>query len=135
MAASIKVIRLTNGDDIIGIVYDGMDEALTEDDVTTIAHLFFVRGSMKVLSEYNKDTQAHALYLVDWFPSVLDDVIPIDKRNVLTMGNPHADLEQYYCELMMLSLENALEDTQEDKKKSQYKDILKKHNFDDDDMQ
>ena len=134
MAASIKVLRLTNGDDIIGIVYDGMDEVIPEEDATTIAHLFFVRGSMKVISEYSTEKQSHSLYLVDWFPSVLDDVVPIDKKNVLTIGNPHEDLERYYCELMLLSLEEK-SGAKEDEKTSQYKDMLKKHNFDDDDMQ
>jgi hypothetical protein len=132
MTPSIKVLKLTNGEEIIGVVYDGMDQA-EEGGSTTISHLFFVRGAMKVVSEYSKEKQAHALFLQDWFPSVEDDILPIDKQNVLTLGNAMPELEQHYCDVMLLTGEIA--EDEDDKKKNEYKKMLKKHNFDDDDMQ
>lgn len=131
MLPAVKVLKLVNGEEIIGILYDGSDEE--QESGYSMQHLFFIKGAMKVISDYDHVKKNYALYVIDWMPSTVDETLPIDKANVLTLGNPVQELEDHYCEIMFVKLETELSEDQ--KKEAQFKKLLKKHKFEDDDMQ
>lgn len=146
--SSLKVIKLITGDELIGVVEDGRDLPQTEDGFTT-ENLLFITGALKVTTIYNQETRTHAIYVSDWVPAIADDTLPIDKRQVLTLGAPTPELEAHYLELSILSSlqseqrsldydpQDELDDSdiQKDSKKRALKKKLKDHRFDDDDMQ
>ena len=130
--SALKVLKLVNGEELIGIIQDGRDMA-PEDGYTT-ENLLFINGPLKITCIYDKETRTHSLYLSDWVPSIMDDNLPIDKNKVLTLGSPTLDLEQHYYELLIASQlmqEEANTNNAEDKKRDK---MLKNHKFDDDDM-
>jgi len=131
MLPAVKVIKLITGEEIIGILYDGSDEE--QEDGYSMQHLFFVKGAMKVISDYDHIKKNYALYMIDWMPSTSDETLPIDKANVLTLGNPVQDLEDHYCEMMLIKMEKEL--TEDEKREVELQKMLKKHKFEDDDMQ
>lgn len=131
MLPAVKVLKLITGEEIIGILYDGADEE--QEDGFSMEHLFFVKSPMKVVSEYDHLKKNYALYIIDWIPSVSDETIPLDKSKVLTLGNPVQELEEHYCEMMLVKMETEL--TEDEKRDAELQKMLKKHNFDDDDMQ
>lgn len=130
----LKVIKLINGDEIIGLVQDGRDIPPTEDGFTT-DNLIFVSSPMRITATYDNMTRTHALYLSDWVPAISDEMMAIDKNQVITLGTPNVDIENHYVELItinQLSAPNSLEETSEQTK---LKTMLKSHKFDDDDVQ
>lgn len=131
--ASLKVIKLVTGEELIGIVEDGRDLPETNDGFT-VENLLFITGPLKITSQYNQETRAHSLYVSDWVPSIIDDCLPIDKRQILTLGKPTPELETHYYELILASHLTQKETEDERNKKSMSKK-LKNHKFDDDDMQ
>lgn len=143
-SAGLKVIKLINGDEIIGVVRDGADE-ISGDENYTLDNLLFVTNPMKVVSQYDTVNKVHSLYLVDWIPAIKDNTLPIDKQRVLTLGDPNKSLETHYVDIVLAEhLYNHLADgedidpneTLEDiEKKRDLKNKLKKHKFEDDDMQ
>ena len=148
MAPLIKVIKLVTNEELIGVVQDGRDLEHTEDGYTT-DNLLFITAPLKIVSTYDELIKAHSIYLLDWIPSIEDDTVPIEKRQVLTLGTPNVDLESHYYELI-LAKELQLQYKQEEKKpeepeiqtkpakntteKKKLKDILKDTDFDDEDM-
>lgn len=141
MSSSLKVIKLVTGEELIGIVEDGRDLPETTDGFTT-ENLIFITGPLKVTSIYNQDTRTHAIYVSDWVPAIIDDTLPIDKRQILTLGSPTPELEAHYIELSILSQlggsNHGLDFDDSDKetpKEKELKKKLKNHKFDDDDMQ
>jgi hypothetical protein len=78
---------------------------------------------------------------VDWIPSIGEDTLPIDKSNILTLGNPNTDLESHYYELILAKdmKEQAIKQEQESTvhestEEALLKELLKDCDFDDDDM-
>lgn len=100
-ATTIKVIKLITGDEIIGIVQDGRDLAQQVEEGYTTENLLFITAPLKIISEYDNTIKAHTLFLTDWVPSIEDDTVPVDKRQVVTLGNPNVDLEAHYYELVL----------------------------------
>jgi hypothetical protein len=132
MLPGIRVLKLITGEEIIGVLYDGADETIQEDE-RCYEHLYFVRGAMKVNYDYDENRRSNVIYLTDWVLAIADDVLPIEKDKVVTFGVATEDLENYYCDLMLVSMDNKM--TEEEKKAKSYQKMLKKHKFDDDDMQ
>lgn len=144
MAATIKVLKLITNEEIIGVVQDGRDLGDTEDGFTT-ENLLFITAPLKIVSNYDESLKAHSLYLLDWVPSIDDDTVPVDKRQVLTLGNPNVDLEAHYYELILAKeLQQQAQRAAEKAEQSQLdeytvdekklKKLLKDTDFDDDDM-
>lgn len=141
--AVIKVIKLTTGDEIIGIVQDGRDLE-SEESGYTVENLLFVTAPLKVISRYDEAQRAHSLYLTDWVPAIGEDTLPLDKRNILTLGNPNTDLESHYYELILEKdlkeqakkqiTEAQPQQSQESDVDALLKELLKDCDFDDDDM-
>ena len=138
--AVIKVLKLTTGDEIIGIVQDGRDME-PGDDGFTVENLLFLTAPLKVISRYDEKLKAHSLYLADWIPSIGEDTLPIDKSNILTLGNQNTDLESHYYELILAKdmKEQAIKQEQESTvhestEEALLKELLKDCDFDDDDM-
>lgn len=145
MASSgLRVLKLVNGDEIIGVVRDGADET-SGDENYTLDNLLFLTNPMKIISQYDSVNKVHSLYLVDWIPSIRDTTLPIDKQRVLTLGDPNKDLETHYVDIVLaehlydnlvageeIDPNETLEDVE---KRRDFKDKLKKHKFDDDDIQ
>lgn len=148
---SIKVLKLTTGDDIIGVVQDGAGQ-VSDDENYTLDNLLFITNPMKIVSEYDSIAKVHALYLIDWIPAIKDTILPIDKQRVVTLGAPNKSLENHYIDLIVVdklydqltsaeaesSLESPIEsDLSPDEKeeKKSLVDKLKKHKFEDDDIQ
>lgn len=143
---SLKVIKLVSGDEIIGVVQDGATET-SADDGYTLDNLLFVTNPMKVVSEYDPTAKVHALYLIDWIPAIKDTTLPLDKQRVITLGDPNKSLETHYIDLVLMdklyeqlteaeekgSIEDDLSEEQDEKRK--LSDKLKKHKFEDDDIQ
>lgn len=141
--ANLRVIKLTTGEEIIGTVVDGINEA-SEDENYTLDNLIFVTNPMKIVSEYDSKSKVHALYLIDWIPSIADNTLPIDKQKILTLGTPNKDLESHYIDIILAQslLESVYskeyDESDTEPKTTNKKDTLeklKKHNFDDDDIQ
>jgi len=138
MSTTVKVIKLITNEEIIGVVQDGRDVPDIGDGFTT-DNLLFITAPLKIVSTYDETIKAHSIYLLDWIPSIEDDTIPLDKRQVITLGNPNVDLEAHYYELILAKellqqqkeSSNKQDDTTEDKK---LKKLLKDTDFDDDDM-
>jgi hypothetical protein len=141
--ASIRVVKLITGDEIIGVVRDGAAED-SGDENYTLENLIFVQNPMKVISEYDSKSKVHALYLADWIPAISDDTLPIDKQRVVTLGRPNKDLEEHYIDILLA--QKLLDDmyTAADEKSDNTSpkedatgplDKLKKHKFEDDDIQ
>ena len=95
----LRVLKLINNDELIGIVEDGAQQI--GDDDYTYDNLLFITNPMKVVTEYDKVNKVHALYLIDWIPSIRESIFPIDKQKVLTLGDPNPDLEKHYVDLVM----------------------------------
>jgi hypothetical protein len=144
---SLKVIKLVSGDEIIGVVQDGATETNT-DDGYTLDNLLFVTNPMKVVSEYDPTAKVHALYLIDWIPAIRDTTLPLDKQRVITLGDPNKNLEAHYIDLVLMDklyeqLTEAestgdIEDDlspEERVEKHKLSEKLKKHKFEDDDIQ
>lgn len=144
---SIKVIKLTTGDEIIGVVQDGSSQT-SEDENYTFDNLLFVTNPMRVVSEYDATNKVHALYLIDWIPAIKDTTLPLDKQRVITLGTPNKSLENHYIDLVIMDklydqlTHEQTEGTEQDDSSPQEKDEkrkqvdkLKKHRFDDDDIQ
>ena len=144
----LKVIKLITDEEVIGIIQDGTELDDTNDGYTT-DNLIFISSPLKITSEYSKEHKVHALYLSDWAPSIGDETLPIDKSNILTLGNPTKKLEEYYCELILarhLMMSEAEGDEANDLKLSSTKskkndisdklnELLRKTYFSDDDLQ
>lgn len=144
---SLKVIKLVSGDEIIGVVQDGATEP-TDDEGYTLDNLLFVTNPMKIVSEYDPTAKVHALYLIDWIPAIKDTTLPLDKQRVITLGDPNKNLESHYIDLVLMeklyekleeaeqkgALEDDLSEEERDEK-SKLTDKLKKHKFEDDDIQ
>jgi hypothetical protein len=138
--AVIKVLKLTTGDEIIGIVQDGRDMEAGEDGFT-VENLLFVTAPLKVISRYDEKLRAHSLYLSDWVPSIGEETLPLDKRNILTLGNPNTDLESHYYELILAKdmkdqakKQEATQQLEDDAEDKLLKELLKECDFDDDDL-
>lgn len=150
MAPLIKVVKLVTNEELIGVVQDGRD--LEQEDGYTVDNLLFITAPLKIVSTYDELLKAHSIYLLDWIPSIEDDTVPIDKRQILTLGTPNVDLESHYYELI-LAKELQIQQKQEEPKtepktepqketkktsktteKKKLKDILKDTDFDDEDM-
>lgn len=144
--ASLKVVKLVTGDEIIGVVRDGAAE-ISDDENYTLENLLFVTNPMKVISEYDAKTKVHALYLSDWIPAIADSTLPIDKQRVITLGSANKELEAHYIDIILAQklleevYSSGTENDDSDKKDlkdtdpSELIEKLKKHKFDDDDMQ
>lgn len=138
--ANLRVVKLITGEEIIGVVRDGATEP-SDDENYTLENLIFITNPMKILSEYDSKAKVHALYLADWIPAISDSTLPIDKQRVLTLGTPNKDLEDHYVDIILA--QKLLEDVYENKDKQDNTepkegtliDKLKKHKFDDDDIQ
>jgi len=150
MAPLIKVVKLITNEEIIGVVQDGRDLG-QGDEGYTVDNLLFITAPLKIVSTYDEVIKAHSIYLLDWIPSIEDDTVPIDKRQILTLGTPNVDLESHYYELILakeLQIQQKQEEEIEPKKevkketkpakgsteKKKLKDILKDTDFDDEDM-
>jgi len=146
---SLKVLKLTTGEELIGIVQDGRDVTDAEDGYTH-DNLLFITGPLKINCTYDKEARAHSIYLSDWVPAISEDMLPLDKNKILTLGRPTQELEEHYYELVIASQllqqaeaeaqsenvkteENTSDDSQDLQKK--LIKILKNHKFDDDDYQ
>jgi len=146
---SLKVLKLITGEELIGIVQDGRDVTDAEDGYTH-DNLLFITGPLKINCTYDKEARAHSIYLSDWVPAISEDMLPVDKNKVLTLGRPTSELEEHYYELVIASqllqqaeaetqsenqrLEDVGSDDNQDLQKTLIK-ILKSHKFDDDDYQ
>lgn len=139
MSTTIKVIKLITNEEIIGVVQDGRDIPDVGDGYST-DNLLFITAPLRIVSTYDEQIKAHSIYLLDWIPSIDDDTIPLDKRQVLTLGTPNLDLESHYCELILAkelqeqqkqTNKQLDDDTTQEKK---LKKLLKDTDFDDDDM-
>lgn len=135
--SELRVLKLINGDEIIGFVEDGINKNEELEDLT-VDHLLFVKGAMKIVQEYNKETRGHSIYLVDWMPSARSAILPIPKDKVITMDFPQDVIEEHYLELMTFTFEvydaeqkEAL--TPEETKKIKALEKLKSHKRSDDD--
>lgn len=146
-APAIKVIKLTTGDEIIGVVQDGASQA-SDDENYTLDNLLFITNPMKVVSEYDATKKVHALYLIDWIPAIKDTTLPLDKQRVVTLGSPNKSLENHYIDLVIMDklyeqlTHEEVEGTEQDDSSPEEKDEkrkmvdkLKKHKFEDDDIQ
>lgn len=142
MTQKLKVIKLINDDEIIGMVQDGNTLDDLGDGYTT-DNLIFISAPLKIRSEYTRETKTHALYLSDWVPAIGDQTLPIDKQKILTIGNPTKQLEEHYFEILLTrqleysseldNLHNNINDS--DDELSQLKELLKNTDYDDDDLQ
>lgn len=132
--ASLKVIKLVSGEEIIGTVQDGRDFPPTEDGYSS-DDLVFVTCPMKIISTYDQITRAHALYLSDWIPSIGEDTMVISKHQIITLGLPNSEIERHYTEIVMLATMNQASAQEETQEATQLKKMLKNHKFDDDDVQ
>lgn len=138
--ANLRVVKLVTGEEIIGVVRDGATEP-TDDENYTLENLIFITNPMKIISDYDSKAKVHALYLTDWVPAISDSTLPIDKQRVLTLGTPNKDLEDHYVDIVLA--QKLLEDVYANKDKTDDTeqnevtliDKLKKHKFDDDDIQ
>jgi hypothetical protein len=148
---TLRVLKLVSGEEIIGVVRDGVFEA-SEDENYTLDNLLFVSNPMKIVTDYDPTSKVHALYLVDWVPAIRDSTLPIDKQRVITLGDPNKDLEHHYVEIVMAEKmydkilqevgeerrreeQGSDNDDGDDSEKSKLANKLKKHKFDDDDIQ
>lgn len=149
---TLRVLKLVSGEEIIGVVRDGSFEH-SEDENYTLDNLLFVSNPMKIITDYDPATKVHALYLVDWVPAIRDSTLPIDKQRVITLGDPNKDLEHHYVEIVMAEKmydkilqevgderrrqeeQDGEGDDGDDSEKSKLANKLKKHKFDDDDIQ
>lgn len=145
---SLKVLKLITGEELIGIVQDGRDVTDAEDGYTH-DNLLFITGPLKINCVYDKEARAHSIYLSDWVPAISEDMLPVDKNKILTLGRPTQELEEHYYELVIASqlLQQAeaqqeteqIDDTSQDNDNQDLQKklikILKSHKFDDDDYQ
>lgn len=144
---SIKVIKLVTGDQIIGVVQDGASE-MNDDEAYTFDNLLFITNPMKVVSEYNEESKVHALYLIDWIPAIADTTLPLDKQRVVTLGSPNKSLENHYIDLVIMDklyeqltsseVDGGVDDAATPEERAEKKKLtekLKKHKFEDDDIQ
>jgi hypothetical protein len=141
----LKILKLITGEEIIGIVQDGREHPQNNEDGLSTDNLVFVTNPLKLNSSYDIQTKTHSVYLTIWVPSISDETIVIDKRQILTLGHPTEDLENHYYELLVISSldtpkgERIKEDKSKDKDvkpnpKKDYKKMLKDHDFEDDDL-
>lgn len=144
----LRVLKLVSGDEIIGVVHDGSDEPV-EDGRYTFDNLLFVTNPMKIIAEYDTIAKVHALYLVDWVPAIKDSTLPIDKNKVVTLGNANIELERHYTDILLTEklhehfhnhetnddVDAPIRAKPKDEKEKELSDKLKKHKFDDDDIQ
>lgn len=149
-SVGLKVLKLITGDEIIGGIRDGSDEQ-SADENYTLDNLLFITNPMKIVADYDPEQKVHALYLIDWVPAIRDVTLPIDKNKVITIGTPNQDLEQHYVDIVLAGrlleqlskseddIEHSDDDSDDgqslDSKTKKLKDKLKKHKFDDDDIQ
>lgn len=148
---SLKVLKLITGEELIGVVQDGRDVTDVEDGYTH-DNLLFITGPLKINCVYDKEARAHSIYLSDWVPAISEDMLPLDKNKVLTLGRPTQELEEHYYELVIASQllqqaeaeaehqaerQNTEENSSDDNQDLQKKliKLLKSHKFDDDDYQ
>lgn len=134
--SELRVLKLINGDEIIGFVEDGINKNSELEDLT-VDHLLFVKGAMKIVQEYNKETRGHSIYLVDWMPSARSAILPIPKDKVITMDFPQDVIEEHYLELMTFTFdvydtEQKETLTPEETKKIKALEKLKSHKRSDD---
>lgn len=124
--ANLKVLKLVTGEEIMGVVHDGRSMPNLHDEYST-QNLLFVTGPLKITSTYQPDTRTHSMYLSDWIPAISSEYFPIEKTKVITIGDASSQLEERYFEIITLS--------QYEAEDAEVLDKLKKHSFDDDDMQ
>lgn len=133
MTEELKVIKLTNGDEIIGFIQDGSHKD-TDNDEITLSHMIFIKGAMRIVQQYDESVKGHTLYLVDWMPTGQSQVLPIQKSHILTLDVPNMAVEEHYYTIMEERFPEDKIDTAEIKKQEQLQQ-LRTHKFSDDDIQ
>lgn len=133
--AELKILKLINGDEIIGYIDDGSYKDNNEDDEYSVRNLIFIKGSMRIVQEYDRVSRGHSIFLVDWMPSSKSNVLPIPKDKVITMASPQDSIQQHYLELQIGDMEAEEEDLlDKELQREANLQLLKKTQFDDDDM-
>ena len=138
----LRVLKLLNGDDIIGIVEDIKDVSGEEYNESDFLPVMFIRGAMKINKTYDKRKKQYDLYLTDWIPESHEDLFPIPKSMLVTVSAPAPEIEQYYFNCLLANLsQQQLEEAQQEelseeelKKMRQRKELLDTK-FSDDDIQ
>jgi len=134
--ADLKVIKLVNGDEVIGYVDDGaVKDTNDEGEEYTVRNLIFIKGPMRVVQEYDRKSRGHSIFLIDWMPSCNSNTLPIPKDKIITMDTPNESVIEHYAELMVGRLDE--EDREEELNKVELKkqatlEILKNLKTDDD---
>ena len=147
--AELKIIKLTNGDDVIGFIEtdpENISQGMTEEEFKEI-HCLFVRGALKLEKKYIREADQHQVMLLEWAPETDDPIIPICDNNVIAVYNPGVYVRNLYYDIAMDNMsehekkevgEKEVERHEEQKavdKNSELYTQLNSHNFDDDDIQ
>lgn len=128
---SLKVLKLLNGDEVIGFIEDGNNRISPEDEVS-LSHMVFIKGPMRIISKYDETVKSHALYLVDWMPTASSNVLPLPKNHIVTMDTPNASVEEHYLSIMGEKFPEE-ELTEEEQRQLELYEQLINHQFDDED--
>lgn len=106
--SNLKVLRLSNGTDIIGFLEMYTDQEINDCNSELdepgqpqfkYDHIVFIRHPMKVVSNYNKEAKANEIFLTPWMPLSDDPLFLIPKDQILTICSPMEEIAKYYYEL------------------------------------
>ena len=135
MSTDLKVLKLVNGDNIIGIVEENIS-----DEEKQYKHLLFLKYVLQIHKTYDKKKKHYNLYMTDWIPECSDDILTIAKSTIITLAHPTPEIEDLYYESTLPDLD----EREGEMKKSMTDDELElikqrkkllNHEFSDDDVQ
>jgi len=99
----IKVLKLVNGDEIIGAV-----KTLTNTDPSALfPQETTIKNAMRIVQEYNPKTRLHGMYIIDWMPALLGEILTIQNDKIITTGVPKNTIKDHYLELVLDDIDNA----------------------------
>lgn len=133
MSNYLKVLKLSNGDEIIGFIQDGSKTELKDKSIS-LDHMIFIKSPMKIMQDYDETVKSHVIFLIEWFPSGRSSSLPIPKDHIITMDTPKNSVEDYYYDVMGEYYAPELELGSEEEKQSRLFNKLNAHEFSDDEI-
>ena len=125
---SIKIIKLINGEELIGaIITENKEQYMELNTIHNNDKIVFISNPLKINSTYNEESKNYSIYLLDWIPSITSTIFPIEIDKILTLGIPTMELSNRYYEIILAGKYEPDE--------NEISDELLDLNFDDDEVQ
>jgi len=99
MSHSVKIIKLVNGETVIGIIEDEDLDLIEIDEERAVEFAdfcFMIHFPFKLNCIYSREGKRHEIFLEDWMPYSKDTFTPVLKDKVIAITEPSKDVLDLY---------------------------------------